>query len=176
MYSEVREILNDGRHERATRLIRLQGWRGEESAQAVASGWIVRLGPAVCSIGALLGVVLQSSVLLLVMALGAAIGAVTGKHPAVMVANAVVQPLGRTPQPPSRAGSRFGCFVGAVFLTASAVAYGLEFPVVGAVFGLFIAGLAAFVAATNICVPSIVVTTFGGTEYCTQASLLPVRA
>lgn len=171
MYSEVTEILGDHSHDRETNLLRLQGWRDGELDQAAASGAIVRLGPAVCAVGTFIGVAIQSPALLGLVALTALIGLIAPNHPVEMLANAVTSRRGGTPQPPNKAGRRFGCLVGAILAGGSAFAYTVAAPAWGAGLGLTLAVIATFVATTNICVPSIIVTTFGGSAHCARSSL-----
>lgn len=87
---DLRSILDDDDFDRDMRLARLQGFRGAEAERALCAGMGGRLAPALCGIGAILGVAFAAGV--------------------------------------------------------------------GAVLGLSLGVLAPFVAATKICIPSIILT------------------
>ena len=49
---QLATLLRDDRDPRSSRLLRLQGWRGDELRQAVAAGQAHRLAPGFCAAGA----------------------------------------------------------------------------------------------------------------------------
>ncbi len=165
----VRAVLTDPRHDWTSRRMRLQGWRGRDVTQAIAAGWLVSVAPAACAIGSLAGAVLQSPLLLLALAATALVGAVGPHHPFEVVSNEIARRRGRTPTPPNRAGRRTGCTIGTIVLTSAAAAMLWGAPTLGAVLAGGLGVVAAFVAATNICIPSMVLTVLRGAEACTTA-------
>jgi hypothetical protein len=174
--SELTELLTDPETERPTRLLRLQGWRGDDLACALDSGNATRLGPASCAVMAF-GVAVTGSVPLAVIAGATAlIGAFASNHPFEMAYNAVARRTGRTPVPANRAAKRLGCAIGTLMLAVSAVALATGATALGVGVAAFLGALAAFVAASNICVPSIMFTLLFGERKATAATLVSAAA
>ena len=174
MYTDLKEVLTNEKFDRETNLLRLTGWRDEEVTQAAEAGWLIRLAPAVCALGAAVGVWFQSPGVLAFFALTAIVGVFAPNHPVEVVANAVAVRFGRTPQPPSRAGRRLGCLMGTVMLGGAAIAYAAGAPVLGASLALPLSVVATFVATTNICVPSMILTLLAGSQSCTRPQLVSI--
>lgn len=171
-YQDLRSILSDSDYDRDMRLTRLQGFRGAEADKALRAGVGGRLAPVLCGVGAILGVVLASPPLLAILALSAVIGTFAANHPIETAYNVFARRRG-TEVPANRAGRRLGCLIGALFLGGAAVAYAVGVPDVGAVLGLSLGLLSLFVAATNICVPSIILTLLRGSNQTKLRSLFP---
>ncbi len=171
-YQDLRSILTDDEFDRDMRLTRLQGFRGVEADRALRAGIGGRLAPALCGIGAILGVLFASPLLLGLLALSAVIGTFAANHPIETAYNVLSHRRG-TEVPPNRAGRRLGCFLGALFLSGATVAYIAGAPVLGAVLGLSLGILAIFVASTNICVPSIILTLLRGSNQTKLLALFP---
>jgi hypothetical protein len=163
-YQDVNSILTDSEFDQDMRLVRLQGFRGADADQALRSSVGGRLAPAVCGLGAVLGVLLESPLLLGALALTAVIGVLAANHPVESLYNAFARRRGTAEVPVNRAGRRLGCFIGALFLGGAAIAYASGATAAGAVLALSLGSLALFVAATNICVPSIIFTLIRGSE------------
>ncbi len=163
-YRQLSSILTDDKFERNMRLVRLQGFRDDEAEQALRSGFGGRLGPAVCGIGAIVGVLLASPLLLGALALMAIIGVLAPNHPVEVLYNLLARYRNTTEVPANTAGRRLGCFIGVILLGGASLAYVTGSDTTGAVLGLTIGLVAVFVAATNICVPSIVFTLIRGAE------------
>jgi Domain of unknown function (DUF4395) len=169
--NEVRQLLADPSVDRNRRLLRLQGQRGVQVEQAVAAGWAIRLGPAQCAFFSAVAVALHEPRLFLALGMASAVGVVTAHHPVEWL---YVWWAGRhrRPTPPAnRAPRRFACLLGAVcfLVAAGSLASGagwIYWPTV-----LTLVGLPTFVAATNLCVPSLLFTLVLGTERATCASL-----
>ena len=172
-YQDLSTILTDSDYERDMRLVRLQGFRGDDAELALQSTIGGRLGPAVCGAGAILGVLLASPLLLGLLALASLIGVFAANHPVEVGYNALARRRGSAQVPSNTAGRRLGCFIGMLFLGGAAVAYAFDAIVLGAVLGLSIGFLALFVAITNICVPSIVFTLLRGVERTQIRSFFP---
>jgi uncharacterized protein YqgC (DUF456 family) len=86
-YRQLSSILTDDKFERNMRLVRLQWFRDDEAEQALRSGFGGRLGPAVCGIGAIVGVLLASLLLLGALVLMAIIGVLAPNHPVEVLYN-----------------------------------------------------------------------------------------
>ena len=172
-YQDLEMILTDGNYERDMRLVRLQGFRGDNAEQAVGSSFGGRLAPAICGGGAILGVLLGSPLLLGVLTLTAVLGVLAENHPVEMLYNVVARRRGTTEVPANRAGRRLGCFMGSIFLGGATLAYATGHTAIGATLGLSLGLLAVFVAATNICVPSIMFTLMRGSGRTQQKAFFP---
>lgn len=130
---------------------------GEGTLRDIQSG--LRFAPALCGAGVAVGTVLASPWALGVMMLTALIGAATPRHPFDLLYNYGVRHVIRKPAiPRNGAPRRFSCGVGTVWLAGTIGAFLSGWDVVGYVLGLSMAGMALFVAATHICLPSLVYT------------------
>lgn len=162
--SDLSSILADHERDWNTRLARLQGWRGADTRQAVNAKWAQRLAPAACGLGALAGALLTSPLVVGFFAATAVVGTLAPNHPVEMIYNALARRQGRDPLPANRAAKRLGCAIGVLLLGGSAVAFVLGATTVGVVLALVMAVTALFVAATGICVPSVMFTLVWGAE------------
>ena len=119
----------------------------------------LRFSPALCATGVALGAALASPLILLVMTATAVIGAATPRHPFDWLFNYGVRyALGKPAIPRNGAPRRFSCAVGSVWLAAAALAFLAGWDLVGYALGASMAGMAAFVAVTHICLPSLAYT------------------
>jgi len=162
MPSELTTLLRDTSLTWTQRRTRLQGWRGPDADQADATPGGQRLAAAVCAVGALAGAVTGSPLILSLFAATALVGVLAPNHPFELLFNQVASARDRQRLPANRAAKRLGCAIGVVFLGGSATAYALGEPVLGQVLALVLGGTAAFVAATGICVPSLIFTALWG--------------
>lgn len=130
---------------------------GEQTLRDIQSG--LRFAPGLCGAGIALGTALASPWLLSVMMLTALAGAATPRHPFDVFYNHAVRHLiGKPPIPRNGAPRRFSCAVGTVWLAGTVAAFLLGWQLVGYVLGFSMAGMALFVAATHICLPSLIYT------------------
>lgn len=173
---DVTSLLSDRSLTWTRRRSLLQGWRGEEAACADAAPAAQRIAPAVCALGAGIGLVLGSPAVLGLFAATAVVGAFAPNHPVEMAYNRMARARGRATLPANRAAKRLGCAIGTVFLGGAAVAYALGAPAVGAVLAAVLGVTAAFVAVTGICVPSIIFTVVWGVDRATGRHLLRGRS
>ncbi len=169
--SEVSGVLRDHRFDRSSRLIRLQGWRGRQIAEAAAAGWAHRLAPGLCSVLALAGAVTGSVTLLVFTMATAVVGVFASNHPAEIAYNAWARRSGGAPIPANRAAKRLACALGTIFLGSAALAFAADMVVAGR----FLAGsmglVAGFVAVTTICIPSLIFTLVWGSQRATSRRL-----
>jgi hypothetical protein len=173
---DVTSLLNDRSLTWARRRSLLQGWRGEEAACADAAPAAQRIAPAVCAVGAGIGLVLRSPAVLGLFAATALVGAIAPNHPFEMVYNRLGRSRGRPTLPANRAAKRLGCAIGTVFLGGSAAGYALGADAVGAVLAAVLGITAVFVAVTGICVPSIIYTVVWGIERASGRHLVGGRS
>ncbi|MCP5029525.1 MAG: DUF4395 domain-containing protein [Actinomycetia bacterium] len=171
---ELSCVLDDPRFDRATRLLRLQGWRGDDLDAAVDAGPAHRLAPTTCAAVALIGAGTGSVPLLLMAAATAVIGVFAPNHPIELVHNFVARRVGRTPIPANRAGKRLSCFLGSFFLGGAALAFALDLMLVGRILAGAMGGLAIFVALSNICVTSVVYILVWGADGASARRLFPL--
>jgi hypothetical protein len=169
---QVRSALGTASVPRSVRLLRLQGWRSTELAAAIRAGNAHRAAPAICAALAWV-VVVTASVPIAIFALSTAIvGVVASNHPAELAFNAVARRAGRPAIPANRAAKRLGCLIGAVSFGAATFAFAVGLPLAGRVVMGVMAVVATFVAATNVCVPSIIFTLMWGADRATATSLI----
>jgi hypothetical protein len=172
MPHELTTLLGDTSLTWTERRTRLQGWSGPDADQADATPGGQRIAAAVCAIGALAGAVTSSPPVLAVFAASALVGAFAANHPLEWLYNREASARGRHRLPANRAAKRLGCAMGVAFLGGSATAYALGAPKLGLVLALVLGGTAAFVAATGICVPSLIFTVLWGPHRAAAPTLI----
>ena len=171
MLSQVQALLTDSRFDRQTRLVRLAGWRGDSVEEAVRSGWRLRIAPAFCAVASIGLGLLGEPLLLGLLAASAAVGAIRGNHIVEELYNATFGRRG-VAIPKARAARLFGCAMGAVVISASAVAFAAGLPALGLTLALTMGAVATFVAVTDICVPSIMFILMFGSSRSTEGSFV----
>ena len=170
---ELAQLLTDPDFDRNTNLARLQGWRGDELAAATdAATFAQRVGPATCGVMALAVAVTGFTPLLLVTLATAIVGVFANNHAAESVYNVIARRRGRQAMPANRAAKRMGCTVGSLFLGGALVANAVSATTVATILLVALGSLALFVAATAICVPSIVFTLLFGSERGTRRQII----
>lgn len=123
----------------------------------------LRFTPALCAVGVGAGTLLGSPALLLAMMTTAALGALLPRHPFDLIYNHGVRHVVQKPAIPRNAPPRrFSCGVAAVWLALTAGSFLLGWDLLGYGLGAALAAMASFVAATHICLPSIVYTRLFG--------------
>ena len=170
-FGQVIELLTDPRHDWRSRKLRLQGFRDGQLAQVCSTGPAASMAPAVC--GSVSGLIAVSGSALLSASLGATavLGVFISNHPIELAYNVGARRAGRVMIPPSRAAKRFACFLGASFLIGAAVSYALDADRLGLTFALIMTVVPLVVAASGVCVPSLMFTLCFGTAAATRPSL-----
>ena len=161
---DVRRILIEANRPVPARLLRLQGWRGADLRCALDAGAAMRLGPAACAVQATLGLAVPSAALYAVFAAAALLGVVARNHPVELAWIWWARRSGRPVPPANRAGRRFACALGAVCFALAGLGVSAQLPAVTLTMGLLMVLIPGFVAATNLCVPSLVLTLLVGAE------------
>ncbi len=107
----------------------------------------LRFTPMVCTILIAVGLGLRSPIWLGVVAVVALIGAaLPSGHPVDLGYNLVIRHLfGARRLPPNPGPRRFACFVAALFLTGSALAFQYSLPVLGFALGGFLCAVGVVV-------------------------------
>jgi hypothetical protein len=121
--------------------------------------WLgLRFSPLMCFAGIALGTVLASPVLLFVIAGTAFVGGfVTPKHPFDYLYDLAIRPLlGGPVLPPSPAPRRFACQLAAPWIVAVAIAFLADASTVAWALAVPLLLVAATVATTNWCLPSLI--------------------
>jgi rhodanese-related sulfurtransferase len=130
---------------------------GDRALADIQSG--LRFAPALCAAGVAAGTALASPLILVGMMATAAVGAAAPRHPFDLVYNYAVRHVVRKPAVPRNAPPRrFSCGVGAAWLAVTVSAFLAGWDGVGYLLGAGLAAMAAFVAVTHICLPSLVYT------------------
>ena len=118
--------------------------------------WL-RWSPALCAIVMALGTVLASQWILWGLVPFAALGALFPRHPFDYIYNLGVRRVTSTPPlPPHGAPRRFACGVASVWLIATGAVFAADMDVLGYVLGGMLSAVAALVATTHFCIPSLV--------------------
>ena len=134
----------------------------EDPAFARVAPWL-RLTPALCTATMALGTALASPVILGVLMLIAEAGAIFTVHPFDLIYNHGLRRLtGTQPLPQNGAPRRFACGVAAVWLAATAFAFGSGSTTLGYVLGSVLTAVAAVVSVSHFCLPSLIYTRLFG--------------
>lgn len=171
MVHDVVALLGDTNSTWSQRRTRLQGWRGPEADQAEGAAGAQRIAPALCAVGATAGALMGSPIVLAATAATALAGTFAANHPFEWLYNRWAASGGRQQLPANRAAKRLGCAIGVMFLGGAAIAFSVGASTFGSVLALALAGTAAFVATTRICVPSLIFTALWGAERAAAPSL-----
>ena len=170
-FRQIVDVLTDRDHDRRARKLRLQGFRGTDLTGACATGPAVSLGPATCGLVSAVVAITGSALLAAVLAMTALVGVFSSNHPVELLHNTIAHRLGRPEIPPSRAAKRFACTVGASLLMGAALTYALGVDGWALGFALTMTVVPLFVAASGVCVPSLLFSLALGTEAATAPTL-----
>lgn len=139
------------------RRIEAQGYRGLDDAALVEVGPWLRWSPALCALVIALGTILASPPLLWAVAAIALLGAAMPVHPFDVLYNHAVRHLTGTPPLPHHGPQRrFACGVAAAWLTGAGLAFHEGAAMLGYVLGGALVVVAAVIAVTHFCLPSLV--------------------
>lgn len=128
----------------------------DRQALAQVEPWL-RWSPALCTIVMAIGTVFASEWILWGLAPFALAGALFPRHPFDYVYNLGVRRLtGTAPLPGNGAPRRFACGIATVWLVAAGAAFAADLTVLGYVLGGILTAVAALVAVTHFCIPSLV--------------------
>lgn len=117
--------------------------------------WL-RWSPALCTLVMAIGTVLASQWILWGLAPFALAGALFPRHPFDYIYNLGARRLTGTPSlPRNGAPRRFACGVATVWLVATGAAFAAGLAVLGYVLGGMLSAVAALVATTHFCIPSL---------------------
>lgn len=129
--------------------------------------WL-RWSPVFCTTFMALGTILAAPWILWGLAVTAALGTVLPSHPFDYVYNLGFRRLtGTPPLPANGAPRRFACGMATVWLVATGAAFAADLTVLGYVLGGVLTALAALVATTHFCLPSLVYGLIFGRPQCT---------
>jgi len=128
----------------------------------VTQDWL-RFAPALCGILAAVGTAIAAPWLLWGLAVIAALGALLPFHPFDLLYNEGVRRITGGPRLPANgAPRRFACGFGSAWLIVTGAMFAGGYDVAGYVLGLALVAVAGLVAATHICIPSIIFRTACG--------------
>jgi hypothetical protein len=159
--------------ERRRYLLDIQGFDPVDDATLAGTDVWLRFAPGLCAVIAATGTALASPPILWLLAVIAAIGAMLPFHPFDLLYNLGVRRVTGGPAlPANRAPRRFACGLGSAWLVVTGLLFAGGYDVVGYILGSALVGVAALVATTHICLPSIMYRTACGQ----MSSLRPERA
>jgi hypothetical protein len=117
--------------------------------------WGLRFPTALCFVLVVIGLALQSAVLILALVPIGVVAGWTKRHPFDLIWNAGVRHLGDAPElPPNPTPRRHAFKVGAVWLLAVGVLFAVGQPTAALVLGGVLLAICGLVTVTNFCIPS----------------------
>jgi hypothetical protein len=129
--------------------------------------WL-RWSPAICAAVMAIGTLLASPWVLWGLVPFAVIGAVSSRHPFDYIYNYGLRHFTKTPPlPPHGAPRRFACAIASVWLVATGAAFAADLDLLGYVLGGMLTVVAATVATTHFCIPSLIYALLFGRPTCT---------
>lgn len=154
-------------------LLDIQGFdHVDDRTLAVTQNWL-RFSPALCGVVAAIGTALAAPWLLWGLGVIAAFGAILPLHPFDLIYNEGVRRVRGGPRLPANgAPRRFACAVGSAWLVLTGAVFAGGYDVAGYLLGGALVAVAGLVAATHVCLPSIIFRTACGQ----MPSLLRARA
>ena len=142
---------------------RLQSWLEMRGITCSSDPEFVKLVPwmrftvVLCATGMGVGTALAFTPLLWTMVVIAALGGIFSRHPFDLVYNHGVRYLtGTGPLPLNGAPTRFACAIASVWLVATALAFTAGLTWVGYLLGASLTSVAAVVAVSHFCIPSLI--------------------
>ena len=137
--------------------LEMQGYTGLSDAELSEIALWTRFSPALCMITATIGTALASPWVLGALAVTAALGALLPAHPFDAIYNyGIRRAIGARSLPPSAMPRRFACAVGAVWLSAAAIAFASGAAAAGYVVGALFVCVAGVLTAAGFCIPSFI--------------------
>jgi hypothetical protein len=134
-----------------------QGFVGLDAATLAEVGPWLRFSPALCTILMGIGTATASTTILWALAPIAALGAIFRSHPFDLIYNYGIRHLTHTRRlPPNGAPRRFACGMAAVWLAATAFAFGKGAMAAGYILGGVLTAVAAIVSVSHFCIPSTI--------------------
>ncbi len=139
------------------RRLERQGFVGfGDDELAEAAPWL-RFSPALCAAVMAVGTALASPAVLWALAAPAALGTVFPVHPFDVLYNYGLRRLTGTRRlPKNGAPRRFACGMATAWLIAAGVAFAADADVAGYALGGVLTAVAAVVATTHFCIPSLI--------------------
>lgn len=139
------------------RRLRARGFELESEAEALHMAPWLRFTPMLQAVLFGLSTITGSASVLWVMAVLLAIALVAGVHPFDVIYSRVIRPLEESPElPPSPIRRRMVFLIGVVWCATTAWAFATGYQVAGYVLGGVMSASTALLAATHICIPSLV--------------------
>lgn len=134
-----------------------QGFCGLDDATLAEVGPWLRWSPVLCTFFMVLGVAMQSPVVLWLLAATAFFGAFLPFHPFDLLYNHGLRHLtGTRPFPHNGPQRKFACGLASVWLIATGFAFHAGASTLGFSLGVPLILVAALVSVTHICIPSII--------------------
>ena len=153
------------------RRIEMQGYLGLHDQALAGIDFGLRFGPAICMIGALIGTVGTSPLLLVLLAVVAAAGIFLPTAPLDLLYNMTVRHLYKSdPLPATTQPRRFACLLATLCLLAAAAGFWWGAPAVGYLFGGLMVGTPLILVSTGFCVPSFLYGLLFGKPSCPLVS------
>lgn len=138
-------------------LLDIQGFENVDDATLARTQAWLRVAPALCAVVGAIGTVMAAPAVLWSLAGVAVAGAVLPFHPFDAVYTLGVRRVtGGAALPANRAPRRFACALGSAWLLAAGLAFAGGYAAAGYALGASFTAVAALVATTHVCIPSLV--------------------
>lgn len=145
----------------------MQGFVGLDDLALAEIGPWLRFTPAVCTVLVAAGTALASAAVLWTFVPIAVLGAVFPRHPFDLIYDYGLRRLtGTRPLPPNGPPRRFTSVVAAVWLTATAWAFGSGLMWAGYLLGAGLAAISAIDTVSHFCIPSLIYGALFGYKSC----------
>jgi hypothetical protein len=142
--------------------LRLRGFPLNSKEEACHLGPWLRFTPTLQALIFGLSTITGSDAVLMVMAGILAVGLVTGCHPFDLIYAGVIRPLEKSPElPPSPIRRRLVFLLGVMWCLTTAWAFHEGHQLAGYILGGIMTASTTLLAATHICIPSLVMDLFG---------------
>lgn len=149
-------------HPGLRRRLDIQGFEDLDDATLAQTQQWLRFAPATCAAVAAIGTAFALPLLLWALAVIAALGTVLTFHPFDLLYIAVRHVRGGPLLPANGAPRRFACGVGMVWLIATGTLFAAGYDLLAVLLGASFVAVATLIAATHICIPSMIFRTACG--------------
>jgi hypothetical protein len=137
--------------------LRVQGYCNIDPETLDETANWLRLAPAVCLTGAIIGTLLQSYLIFATLAPIAFLGVLLPHTPFGYFYNYVIRrSTGTAKLPPNKAPRRFACLIAALWVSATAYAFYTNRILLGQMLGIAMAIVASLMAFKHYCIASVI--------------------
>lgn len=139
------------------RRLHIQGYQNYSDNELNNFKYGIRFAYATCAALVALGLILNNTLVLKIIAVIALAGIFPPYHPFDYLYNYAIRRLFHQPKIPPRTNQgRFACGIAFVWLTITIILLDLHYIPAGHIFGMALLSVATLVSTTDICIPSMI--------------------